>query len=414
MPTHSLPTVATQLFHTLLDRAEQPGRQQVIRVRLAPAQHPDYFSPEDVAPRLQTNHMMQQLADAGVLRLHWRKWEEGNWLEALDLLPDRVADLYHLLQRQPRTDQVAELLDLLAMQHPPPGWYARFLAGVRDQIAAGRAPTPLVLGDATFNADLLRLLGALAELEAPILERSLSTRLFGDSKRLEELRTPLLSVLRGYLPDAASFAGDDAALLRACGVERTPEYIPLAGPIILQTPQGATLDLAPFTPSLALSAAMLRQVDVAACSATRLLTVENATSFTELLALRPPDLLVLYTGGFASPTLLAFLRTIRQLRPDLPLYHWGDLDAGGLRILAHLRTQLGSILPLAMDSATLRAYQHHAKPLTSSDQRALLALQRHPQLADCLPLIATLLELGCKLEQEALDVRTVVGMLWGV
>ncbi|WP_161569250.1 Wadjet anti-phage system protein JetD domain-containing protein [Candidatus Oscillochloris fontis] len=411
MHKNPLPAVAALLLHTLLDRAEQPGRQQVIRVRLVPAQHPDYFSPEDVAPRQQTNQIVQQLADAGALRLHWQKWEQGNWLEALDLLPERASDLYHLLQRQPRTDQVADLLALLDTQHPPPGWYARFLAGVRDQIAAGRAPTPLVLGDAAFNADLLRLLGTLAELQAPILERSLSTRLFGDSKRLEELRSPLLSVLRGYAPDAASFAGDDAALLRAYGIERTPEYIPLAGPLILQPTQGAAIDLAHFSPSLALSAAMLRQIDVAACSATRLLTVENATSFTELLALRPPDLLLLYTGGFASPTLLVFLRSICQLRPDLPVYHWGDLDAGGLRILAHLRTHLGAISPLAMDVATLRAYQHHAKPLTSSDQRALLALKSQPLLADCLPLITTLLELGCKLEQEALDVRTVVGML---
>lgn len=411
-----LPAVTRMLLHTLIDRAEQPGRQRVVRVRLSPTSHPDYFSSDDVAPRRATHDALQPLVLAGVVSLHWRKWEEGNWLESVDLAPERAADLYALLGRQPRADQAAALRTLLGNQCAQPGWHADFLAWSRTQLDAGRAPAPLVPGDAAFNADLLCALAALAGLTAPVLERTLSTRLFGDSKRLELLRGAVVSVLRRHAPGADAFDDDDWALLRAQGIERVPEYIPLAGPLVLQLPgegerRAAPLDLATFRPSVALSATMLRTAQVVACSAQMIVTVENATSFNELLAVRPPNLHVLYSGGFASPAVIGLLRAIRTRHPKLPLFHWGDIDVGGLRILAHLRGQLGALGCVAMDAATLTSYRAKARPLSPSERKALVALNGHPALADCALLVNTMLRFDIKLEQEAVEASTVLTQL---
>lgn len=416
MSAPELPNVARAILHTLLDRAEQPDRQRVVRVRLSAKQHPEYFSQEDVVPRHDTHDALQRLAAAGVVSLGWRKWEEGNWLEAVDLVPERAADLYALLGRQIRTAQVVELCALLDEQIPRPGWHAGFLVWARAQVETGRSPAPLVLGDAVFNADLFRALAALAGLQASILERTLSTRLFGDSKRLETLRGAILGVLRRHDPGADAFDDDDWALLRAHGLERVPEYVPLAGPLILLHPgpgerPPSLLDLALFTPSVAISAAMLREVAVAACDAQVLVTVENTTSFSELLAVRPPHMLALYTGGFASPAAIGLLRAIRLCRSELPLFHWGDIDVGGLRILAHLRGQLGALSPLAMDGATLRAHQASARPLAPLERDLLSALRSHRALADCVALIDAMLELGVKLEQEAVAAGDVLTQL---
>jgi hypothetical protein len=131
---------------------------------------------------------------------------------------------------------------------------------------------------------------------------------------------------------------------------------------------------------------MLRDVTVTAIAARVVITVENATSFCELTLLRRPDVAAIYTGGFASPTAIDLLRAIRAADAGVPFFHWGDMDAGGLRILAHLRMQIGTVAPLGMNPATFAAQQAHSQPLTAEDQLALTRLRRHPALADCLPL----------------------------
>lgn len=417
MSAPPLPETARAVLHTLLDRHEQPQRQKVARVRLTPREHSAYFSAETAAPRHTSNAALRGLEQDGALRLHWRRWEEGNWLEAVDLVAEQAPALYRLLGREPRGQQDQALLGLLAAQRARPGWHVAFLDWARGQVLAHRKPAPLERGDPTLSADLLRALGGLADLREPTLERALSVRLFGDSKRLDALRGALLRVLRAHDPQAAAFGDDDGALLRAHLLERVPEYVPLAGPLLLWAPaeHGAepdvALDLAPFRPSLALSAATLRRARVAACDARLALTVENPTSFTELLALRPPDLLAVCTGGFASPALIGLLRGLRAARPDLPLLHWGDLDAGGLRILAHLRRQVGPVAALAMEPAVLEQRRAFARPLTPGDQAALAALRDEAELADCRALIDALLAAGHKLEQEAVAAAEVLRRL---
>lgn len=404
-----LPPLAHSLLHTLLNQAEQPGRQHVIRVRLSETRHPAYFSQEDATPRRVTNAALAQLAAAGLVRLRWQKWEEHNWLQAVDLLPEQRAALYDLLGRQPRDQQTAALLALLDQQPLFPGWHADFLAWAREQLVQQRPPAPLNREDPAFNADLLRALAGIAALRTPTLERSLSTRLFGDSKRLEQLRRAMLSVLRRHAAGAASYANDGWALLRAHGLDRAPEYVPLAGPLVFAGQPGAPLhDLSGFYPSIALSAAYLRAASVATCPASMVITVENATSFNELIAIRPADVLVVFTGGFASPTVIALLRAIRAFQPEIALLHWGDLDAGGLRILLHLRSQLGVVAALAMDATTLQAQLGQTRPLSATDRQALAMLRDEPGLSDCRTLIDAMLQLDRKLEQEALAAADVV------
>ena len=104
--------LAKTILATLLDRFEQPTRQQVVRVRLNKRQHPAYYDERDGTPRLVANKSLQHLEQQGLVQLHWVKWEEGNWLKAVDLL-DADA-LYALLGRMPRNKQEAVLRELLA------------------------------------------------------------------------------------------------------------------------------------------------------------------------------------------------------------------------------------------------------------------------------------------------------------
>lgn len=405
-----LPLVARTILNELLDRWEQPGRQRVVRVRLNERDHAAYYSTQDVAMRRDTNDALQQLSAQNLVRLHWRKWEEHNWLSAIDLVPENANAVYALVQRTPRRSQEDALRELLSAQTPRVGWHTDFLAWARTQLDTHRSIAPLDLNTPRENQDLLRALAALADLSAPTLERKLSVQLFGDSKRLKDLLRPMLAVLRRHDPNAAEYGDDDGALLRAHQLERVPEYVQLSGSLVLQTAT-TQLDLTPFVPSVALSAATIRAARVGACPVHAIVTIENATSFSEFVAIRPNHVLAIFTGGFASPTLMALLKNICTVNPTVSFYHWGDLDVGGLRILAHLQSHVGNVTPLAMDADTFTQFQAHAQKLNAKERDVLIQLQAHSLLNDGVEVIQAMLSANRKLEQEAVDAERIVRWL---
>lgn len=412
MESKLLPEVVS-ILETLLSRAEQPNRQQVIRVRLNKGTHPWYFSGQVLGLRASANEQLQYLAAQGLLTLRWQKHEEGNLLLAVDLAGKReeaIETLYRLLGRIPTYRMRAELLNLLEIQQTDGEWFKRFIVHATTQLQEARSPAPLSLSNLKESQDLLRALAAIATLKEPVLERTLSIQLFGKSKRLHELRSGILSVLRAHALGAEIFGDDDWALLHAHHIHRVPEYIPLAGPLCLEfvdarwrnaSPILLQLDARLYT--IGLPGVYLSTAIVLDCQATALVTVENMTSFSELLLIRPDKVMAVFTGGFASPNLIQFLGHIRAKRPDLPFFHWGDLDAGGLRILAHLRQALGEVQTVGMNRTTFDRYNAYTQPLTAEDETSLQTLLKHPYLIDCVPLIKYLCWKGSKLEQEAID-----------
>lgn len=224
-------------------------------------------------------------------------------------------------------------------------------------------------------------------------------------------------VLRTHDPEACFYEDDEWGLLQIHHIKRPPERIPLTGPLdllISNTSQDGSvtletsLHLESNISSISLPEDVLRSASIRSCSATGLVTVENLTSFSELLLIRSPDMIVVHTGGFASPSLTTFLRSIRISKPNLPFFHWGDIDAGGLRILAHLRRQLGYIIPLGMDEETFEKGSLYAQPLTSADKDNFVSLLVETTVADCISLIHRLMKENLKLEQEAINPRDVI------
>ena len=247
----------------LLDRYERPVRDphRVVRVRLA-ADVPDYAS----SARHEVNAALIDLARQGLITVQWVKHETDNWLEKVDLKPDRVEALYALLKRTPRLDQVAALRTLIDAQMPASDWHAHLLSWLRQQFDTYHSIAPFQLDDPHFNQDLLDTLNALAPLQSPILERTFSVQLFGDSKHFENLRPAVLALLRRHSPYALDHLGDDDSLLRAHQLQRVPEYVLLCGPVTLKS-FDTILPLAAYRDGLSLPATMLRATAVLDCPA---------------------------------------------------------------------------------------------------------------------------------------------------
>lgn len=376
-----------QILNELLEQAEQIGRQRLPRVRLSERTHPAYFSNEDVRPRQALHADLEQLQG---LRVHWREWQQGNWLEAVDLLDSAPA--YAATRRVPKSDQRCQLEQHLYALETRVMWVSEWRDWNLTQLTSGKSVSPLRLEDDLFNRDFLRLVAAVAEFAEPMLERNLSVRLFNDSKRINSLRDALSGVLKRFAPNA-NLIDSDVERLRAFGLNRAPEYLLVSGPLRLN---GLWLEVLPSVgiPATALHLPL-------ETSAIRVILVENHTSFELLLNARPAETLLIFSAGFASQSLIRLIRSLAR-----PVYHWGDLDVGGLRILAHLRSQLGLVTPLCMNTTTLELHRQYARGLEAQEDASLRQLELHPLLTDCADLIQALIKWG-KLEQESIDVAFV-------
>lgn len=410
------------LLEALLIQAEQPARKQVARVRLTKRSFAWYFSGDELGLRRQVHEQLQHLVLQGYLKLNWQKYEQGNLLESIDLANREIETIEALctwLGRTPLSNQREALRLVLLEQELMGGWFDRFLEWAMMQLEEYRSPLPLSFVDVQGSRDLLRVLSAVARLQTPTLARVLSIEIFGKSKRVDELLGKVITVLRQFTADASLYEGDDWALLQAYNVYRPSEYIPVVGPLSLVVPSASEnsaifpipLHMDAALPSIGLSEEILRSAQITSCSAIALVTVENQTSFCELLQVRPSSVCVVYIGGFASPALISFFRTLRSFQPDLPFFHWGDLDVGGLSILAHLRRNLGEIHTLCMDVETLLSYRASAQPLSSTDNEGVQLCLAEKRLNNCTYLLHSMRQHQLKLEQEAIRASEVISSL---
>ncbi len=386
------------LLNALLDQHEQPNRQRAARVKITEARHPDYFA--DASQRDELHAALADLEKRGWVRLAWVKKHE-HLLESVTLHNEHAPALMDWLGRVPQATHHAVMLQQLDAHAPRPGWHAAFTEYIHQQIEAHKNPAPLKLGEADFNADVLSALAALADLTEPTLERVFSVRALHNSKRFDDLRPAIVQVLRRFSPYAQDVPEDDHALLAAHWLERVPEYVLLAGPLTLDV-RGQPCVCTPFWPSVAVPVSLLRQARLTACQAHTVLTIENTTAFAAFTAERPAGVLAIFIGGFASPSIIQFLQNLQAFAPGLRWLHWGDMDAGGLRIVRHLRRHLKHVATCGMDAPTFEAHRAQAQPLTPGDTTALQVLSQDPALSAEHALIHTLLQAGHKLEQEAI------------
>jgi hypothetical protein len=256
---------------------------------------------------------------------------EGRSGDGSKLLRLTVADLPALARHlgvQLLDERVAEAARQLE------AWAARFPI-IADAVDAWRHGRKIRGCGAEAAGDLALAARAVAAREEDagherILRRE-SVRLFGDSKRLEKLTSWLELLVTGEL-SATGLSRED--VWSAIGLRREPQPLLLAGRGTVEL-EGAALPL--VHPYLGLPVESVRAV---ATPARCLLTIENLATFHDATrAAGAGSVLLLYTGGMPSPAWrAAYARILRELPPELSLYHWGDIDEGGFRIAAVLAT----------------------------------------------------------------------------
>jgi hypothetical protein len=300
-------------------------------------------------------------------------------------------------------------------------WRARAIRRVLANLRAGKSPAPFSLTDTDLDTDLLTVMEALPTLQAETPYRVFSVRVFNDSKRLETIKNQLVSLARLGNPEWKRLPAEE--VLRELNLVPNPTYLHLAGNWQLTLKTGEILSLGGFALSVGFPAAQTGQLQSVAIHAAciehgrddAVLCIENLTTFHEFIRLQSvqrnissrseaewTQYATICTYGNPSPA----LRRILRLIPDsTPIYHWSDLDYGGLNILSQLRRLVRpDIQPYRMDIATLEANYPRSRPLTATDKSNLKKLLVRPELKDMREVIAHILKRGVKLEQEGIEI----------
>ena len=196
---------------------------------------------------------------------------------------------------------------------------------------------------------------------------------------------------RGRLPSGLSQDEARAAL----GLEKFAHPVLVAGQFAIRGVRAASLAYVGVAPG------DVEAVE-ALSGAQALLTIENFASFNRHVneAMTGREV-VAYTGGFPSR---AVLRALRKLVPmfDGGVWHWGDIDGGGVRIAQHLANEVAPGLRLHLMAAELAVARGRPAPA----EPALTGVAATPELTSLAGFLTS--AQAHHLEQEALDPLPVV------
>lgn len=181
--------------------------------------------------------------------------------------------------------------------------------------------------------------------------RTFSRRSVGDSKFLER-RTALVVALhrRIHSGNDDQLHLDEAEYLAALGLMRLPQPLLVSGNLLIDGQPVPNLPFIGLPPDHAHRVTVQHHRYV--------LTIENYVSFLRhsVECNAGKHGLVIYTAGFPARQVLEAILSLAG-QASCPVFHWGDMDRGGLRIFVHLenalRSQSKALHPHLMDEFVL-------------------------------------------------------------
>ena len=312
-------------------------------------------------------------------------------IENVSLKFTRLYDAYAYLTRTPKAETNRNLIGLLEQYDGKNDLLTRFCTVQKERIAKNKK-AEYFDGDIAEYEKLLKAVSMIFDVAEETFIRDFSIRVFGDSKSFEAIKGKVKRLLFQY----GDFP-DEETVLEDLNIVKNPGHIYMKGSALIQI-SGQTIDLSKLNGDIAISSALLPDIERIIVTGKRVLTIENLTSFH---AFSEKDTFAVYLGGYHNTHRRRFIQQLFKDNPTAIYYHFGDIDAGGFYILLHLRNKTGvPFSPYHMDIPTLQQYRDYTKPLTESDVKRLKKLA-DTEFSDT---ISYMLTNNCKLEQEAMDV----------
>lgn len=399
--------IQSTVINKLLDKYEisktfqgENKRQQNFTVDIGGC-FPKYKDDAEYDFFMEVNDALEELEDKELIQIKYKK--NGTIHQAV-LNLDKLDECYRYMSRKSRSEEHAWIMEfwdkLEADQLAPVQLY---IEEQKKKIKQNKNPS-YYDGDREKYQDILKASMAALLNEEEIFIRDFSIHQFGDSKRMEQIESKVSSLLYTF----GNFEDRDT-VLEECGIVNTPTYVMVKGNVKLSI-CGQVLDLTRMSGDISFSTVTMNELDFITVLGNRVVTIENLTSFHDY---SNKEDCVIYLGGFHNKTKRRFIQFLYEQNQGKEYRHFGDLDAGGFYILEHLKNRTNiDFHSIYMDEETLLSHLSDTRKLTKRDKTRLHGLRdelirkkKEGMITeDYLPVIERMLELGCKLEQEAVHV----------
>lgn len=193
----------------------------------------------------------------------------------------------------------------------------------------------------------------------------------------------------------------DREKLQQMGIGFAPEILYFTGPIELILEQDQKINYESITRGSYLGANMLSEIKAINGSYKKIITIENlANYYWYLQNEREKETLVIYTGGFLTRNQTLFLKML-EIEDIFELYHWGDIDLGGFRILLQIQTIWPRIQPVKMNVATFEIYANVRKKVNNEYIQKVKSVLEKDEFKPFRATLIKIVETKEILEQEA-------------
>ncbi len=307
---------------------------------------------EDVDAKEDFLRGVEALISAGVVQAKWKKFRDGDAVEALYLEDPKL--LYTLSGERSPGELRDHMRDICDRWKPQTEWGATVKAHIHselDQFNILPVETPEILRDLFTLLDLTPKQARSAPL------RGLSVRLFNNSKRLEAL----LRAADQLTNKACGFSFSEHMGL----ARRYPEaLLRLNGHLVFS--DGTEWPMHGRTVSLPHSTIEAAQA-ITLPAGSNILSIENKESFYAVPNARVATEFAgfIYCGGHPNNAVRSLLRLLAKNQVEL--YHFGDLDPEGVAIFGEIENVWGTGLhPFYMDERIYARYKEFGYPLNES------------------------------------------------
>lgn len=354
-------------------------------------------------------YSLNDLENRGIIAVEWQRFEVGNIVDKVYLNTQNVEQAYVEAERKPKKNIVADILLTLKELNNEinTDWIRNFIEIQINEMEEKKNLAKYIPHDENIFTLLIKTLKGLDNKgEEDMLERVFSKRYLGGSKLFEsKVRSRLCTILRGFYPGSDGL--EDEETLQQIGLTKTVEDLLFQGPLKIKL-FDHIIDFSPFFFGASMNTGMIRNFDITELNVNRVITIENKANYIEFTKKHNLDnTLAIYLGGFYSPVKRIFLKKVYdfiKIKGDKVTYlHWGDIDLGGFNIFMQLKSKLiDELIPLYMDLETLRRYMDYGEKFDNEYGKKLEKLMENNEFLIFHELIKEMLNLGIKLEQEAL------------
>ena len=249
--------------------------------------------------------------------------------------------------------------------------------------------------------DVIALLTFILKNKNEILERELSISVLANSKTWElKYKTKVLRILRksGYFDSLIENCADEKevnnVILEECGIFANPSYVYFKGNGTIFFENRNVTKICADIP-LAISSASIEKIDSFEILDSKIMTVENLTSFNRI---NKTDTFCIFLSGYHNSAKQNFLKKIYRQNAKKEYFHFGDTDPDGFYILENLRTKTGiDFKAYKMGIEEVIKYSDFAKPLEKNDITKAKTLIENGKYRE---IMKYMLEANQKLEQE--------------